>query len=116
MIWDLKNNCQLGKAIEKVNSFCISPCSRFVFWTRWDEGERVSEVCRRTLDGGAAQEKLVFKDPTPKHWVGVSPTMLGDHIIIVTGPHEYTGLWMLSGTNPEGTPMLLAGKRKGMRS
>ncbi|MBV1836616.1 S9 family peptidase [Acetobacter estunensis] len=93
-------------------NFTFSPDSTHIFWTWRDENGRPMRVYRRALAGG--EDVMVYEEPDPGFFVGVSVARSGKWVVISTNDHDTSEAWLVPGNQPEAPAVCLARREKGL--
>ncbi len=111
---DLQTGRLLDDPVQSAaGDFAFSPDSRYLFWTFRDEHGRPTRIYRRPARGGA--DTLVYQEPDPGFFVGVSVSASRAWITIVCGDQETDETWLIPAADPTAAPRLVAAREKGVR-
>ncbi len=97
--------------------FTFSPDSQHIFWTYRDENGRPVKIFRRALSGSLdvpAEDVLVYAEPDPGFFTGVSASRSGKWIVISTNDHDTSESWVIPGGDPTAAPVCVAPREKGL--
>ncbi len=111
---DLETGALLGEPVESsTGDFSFSPDSAFLFWTFRDDNGRPTRIYRRPARGG--EDALVYQEPDPGFFIGVSSSASRVWIIITCGDQETSEAWLIPASDPTAPPRLVAAREKGVR-
>jgi oligopeptidase B len=113
---DLATRAAIGAPIESTTgNFALSPDGGFIFWTLRDDHGRPSAIYRRPVGGDASDDRLVYREPDPGFFAGVSTTVSHGWIVIGTGNQETSEAWLIPAAEPDAEPRLVAAREPGVR-
>lgn len=92
--------------------FTFAPDSRHIFWTYRDEHGRPVKIYRRDLTGDT--DELVYAEPDPGFFTGVSAARSGKWIVISTNDHDTSECWIIPASDLTAAPICVAPREKGV--
>ncbi|GBQ72291.1 oligopeptidase B [Ameyamaea chiangmaiensis NBRC 103196] len=112
-IIDLDTGCEQAEVIDNCSGdFAFSPDSRHLFWTWRDDHGRPTRIYRRRL--GTHDDVLVYAEPDPGFFIGVSSARSGRWIVVTSNDHDTSEAWLIPGDQPEAEPVCVAPREKGV--
>ncbi|MDR3513482.1 MAG: S9 family peptidase [Caulobacteraceae bacterium] len=116
LVKDLATGEILPEPVESsTGGFCWSPDSRFLFWIWRDDHGRPAKVFRRPARGGAADDVLVYDEPDDGFFISVGTTSSDAWILIGSGDHETSEVWLIPASDPTAAPRLVEPRVPGLR-
>lgn len=82
--------------------------SRMLFYVELDDSHRPCRVWRLPLGASADAAELVYEEPDPGFFVGLSETQSGDYLLIDAHDHETSEVWLIDAHDPQAPPRVVA--------
>jgi oligopeptidase B len=112
-IKDLTTGAVLDDIIESAaGSLAWAADSRTLFWNFRDENGRPTRVLRRTVGTGGVDIE-VYAEPDPGFFLSVGKTDDGGHIVLSTGGHTTSEVWLIPADRPDAPPLLVSQREEG---
>ncbi|CAI8011947.1 Dipeptidyl aminopeptidase BI [Geodia barretti] len=83
------------------------------FYTLVDENWRPWQVRRHVMGQPVTQDAVVYEETDPGFFVGLSNTTSREFILIGSGDHVTSEVWLIPATAPESAPLVVSPRRTG---
>ncbi|MPZ09673.1 MAG: prolyl oligopeptidase family serine peptidase [Kiloniellaceae bacterium] len=112
---DLSNGTLLPDTIEEAQGSLVwANDGRTLFYVTLDEEHRPSKVYRHRLGDDTAADVLVYEEPDPGFFVGLSKTESDRFIVISAHDHTTSEARVVDAAAPESAPVLIAVRERGL--
>lgn len=88
--------------------FTFSADGQYGFYVRLDDSHRPSKIFRHKIDTDPSEDVLIFEENDPGFFVSVGKTLSGRTILITTGSHQTSEVWMMAADEPLLNPTIIA--------
>jgi len=111
---DLASGTELADTLTDLSSSVVwAADNRSLFYVKLDAEHRPLRVFRHTLGTPQEEDVLVYEEPDPGYYVGVSRSLSGAYVFISTGDHETSEVHLIPADAPETPPLLVEPRRQG---
>jgi oligopeptidase B len=93
---------------------CWSADSRTLFYVELDDSHRPCRVRRLPLGASPGAAELVYEEPDPGFFVGLSETHSGAYLLIDAHDHETSEVRLLDAHDPRAAPRVVAARDPGV--
>ena len=87
--------------------------SQALFYVRLDENQRPQSVWCHRLGVPSTADQLIYEEPDPGFFVGISETQSGRFLAITAHDHQTTEVRLVETADPMAAPMLIAARQVG---
>ena len=109
---DLEEGGLLDEVIENTSGSPVwSADDTAFFYTVLDENWRPYQVRRHVLGTPVEDDPLVYEERDPGFFVGVSSTSSKRYVVVATGDHVTSEVYLIPADEPDGQPLLVAVRR-----
>jgi oligopeptidase B len=113
---DLETGMQLLDVIKGTVSQSLTEDKKYVFYSRWIDGDKGKKVFRHKMGTGEGENVLIYEDKDDSFFAGVTLSKSGRYIFINIGSVDNTEHWYIDTAEPESDPQLIISRNEKVKS